>query len=475
MATEVQGPQQQARSLSRRQFLQRLVGGAGLAVITPLVAACAGANPAVEAPTTATVDAAATAPPVAPAVQNGTTTLVLMYNDAEFSNDEIKAFTDTNPNIKIERVAPDDARFTSMLAAGTPPDAFRTEGRFIPSLANQRVVLDLSDYFKASSTIKLDDLAPPISYYTYEGTIYGMAKDWSPDHSMYVYNTAFEEAGLPVPRTTAPLRYANIATLAKQLTKQEGDRTLQIGWAYENSWFVRTIQRILAEEDQHIYKADFSAIVLKNNPLAIEALQYFYDRSKENVTWNPLNPSPAGLGNDFAKGMIGMVSYGYWYSGFLASQKDLVVKDKITFIPAPTWGGKKRVNPSVSAAGTAIARATKSPDAAWKLFEYYNAGRPALARAKSGWGVPALRSLYPLMPRESPFQQQVQTVLQDELQYSDVLLDVNPYYKDSVFNDSWATNLEQALRGSINFVQLVDRIEHDVNAAINEGRARLGM
>ena len=97
--------------------------------------------------------------------------------------------------------------------------------------------------------------------------------------------------------------------------------------------------------------------------------------------------------------------------------------------------------------------------------------RPAITRAKSGWGVPALKSLYPLMPRETEFQKQVQAVLQDELKYADYVLDVNPYYEDSVFNTSWVSNLDQALHGKITFDQLVEKIEKACNAAIAEGRA----
>ena len=81
---------------------------------------------------------------------------------------------------------------------------------------------------------------------------------------------------------------------------------------------------------------------------------------------------------------------------------------KVTMLPAPTFYGKLRINPTIGAAGTAIAASTKNPDAAWKLFEYYHSGEPAIARAKSGWGVPALKSLYPLMPQQTAFQRQVQ-------------------------------------------------------------------
>ena len=85
--------------------------------------------------------------------------------------------------------------------------------------------------------------------------------------------------------------------------------------------------------------------------------------------------------------------------------------------------------------------------------------------------MPKLKSLYRLMPRGSTFQRQVQDQLKDELQYADRVLEANPNYDDSVFNQSWMTNLEPALCGSITFDQLVAAIERDCNAAITAGMA----
>ena len=61
--------------------------------------------------------------------------------------------------------------------------------------------------------------------------------------------------------------------------------------------------------------------------------------------------------------------------------------------------------------------------------------------------------------------------MKDELQYADRVLEANPNYDDTVFNQSWLTNLEPALRGTITFDQLVAAIESDCNAAITAGIA----
>jgi multiple sugar transport system substrate-binding protein len=457
---------QPSHGMSRRRFLHSMLGGAGAALAAQLLAAC-GDDTASQTPT---IEPAAGATS-APAASSAGTTLTLMMEENEFSNDELKAFTDANQGIKVERVPADEAQLKTLIDAGTPPDLIRTDGFRVANLAQRGLLLDLTDYFNASALIKKDDLAPPSNYYRFQGGVYGMPKDWSPDYSLFVSSTAFEQADVPLPTTDRPLTYPDLHELARKLTKRDGDKVSLMGYGYSMGTFVRIVQGLLAERGAKLYKPDFSAIVLKENPAAIEILQYFYDISKESVTWSPLTPSPSWAGDDFLKGILGICQLGYWYSAMISADKEAIDKQKPVLLPAPSWDGKQRFNPTAAAVGLTIAKSTKNPDAAWQLFEYYMAGSPAKARAASGWGVPALKSLYPLMPRGSAFQRQVQEQLKDELQYSDHVLDVNPNYDDSVFSNSWLTNLEPALRGTTSFEQLVAAIESDCNAAITAGIA----
>jgi len=460
----------QSRGMSRRRFLHGLIGGTGVAIAAQLLAACSVGNSA-DTPPLAPADATSAPAVNAPAASGAGTTLTLMMGEGEFSNDEIKVFTDAHPSIKVERIPADEGQLKLLLDAGTPPDLFRTDGFRLANLAQRGILLDLTDYFNASALIKKDDLASPSNYYQFQGGVYGMPKDWSPDYSLFVSSSAFEQADVPLPSTDKPLTYPDLHALARKLTKRDGDKVSQMGYGYSHGTFVRVVQGLLAERGEKLYKPDFSAVVLKDNPAAIEILQYFFDISKERVTWSPLTPSPSWAGDDFLKGLLGICQLGYWYSAMISADKDAIEKQKPLLLPAPSWDGKQRFNPTAAAVGLTIAKSTKSPDAAWQLFEYYMAGEPAKARAASGWGVPGLKSLYPLMPRTSAFQRQVQDQLKDELKYADHVLDVNPNYDDSVFSNSWMTNLEPALRGTTTFDQLVAAIERDCNAAITAGMA----
>src|SRR4051794_36470215 len=95
------------RGMSRRRFLQRIVGSAGVAITAQLLAACGGA-PATDPPKIEPAGATNAPAANAPAAGGAATTLTIMMGEAEFSNDQIKAFTDAHPSIKIERVEDDD-------------------------------------------------------------------------------------------------------------------------------------------------------------------------------------------------------------------------------------------------------------------------------------------------------------------------------------------------------------------------------
>ena len=116
-----------------------------------------------------------------------------------------------------------------------------------------------------------------------------------------------------------------------------------------------------------------------------------------------------------------------------------------------------------------MAAASQVPEAAWKVFEYYNAEEPAIERAKSGWGVPALKSMYDLMPNETDFDQQKRRVLQGELDLETPPVQFNPYLPATAVADLWIQYLEQALTGAMTFDDLLENVEMEVNILIEEG------
>jgi len=425
-------------------------------------------EPPAEAPTEAPVEA-----PPAPA--EGTVTI--MHDRKELTEEQEAQFEADNPGIQIDFVDQDVVRFLADYAAGRPADLVRVQAPSIPQFLARGILYDLTPYFEASDVLNLDDLAPANKYYRAnaplevgDGPIYGICKDWSPDFTIYIYKKAFEDAGVEPPDETTQLTYPEILELARQVAKFEGDRILTFGFDYELGWLDRMIMNMLAELDQSLYSEDFSAINLKDNEEARAMAELFYTLSVENLTTTPVNPSPNWIGADFNQGIVAMIQYGYWFSAMAESE---ITAGQVVMLRAPTWAGVRR-DPTMTATGMIMAAASQVPDAAWQVFEWYNGGEPSVGRAGSGWGVPALKSQYELMPNETEFQQQVHRVLAEEIALDTPPLQFNPYIGETAFFDSWSTSLNRAMQGEFGFDQLLENVESELNTAIQEGIDRIG-
>jgi multiple sugar transport system substrate-binding protein len=467
--------------LTRREMLKlsgALAAGSVLAACAPQ-ATPEPAEPPAEAPTEAPVEVATEAPVEAPteappAPMEGN--VVMMHQRNELSEDEEAQFEADYPGITIELIEGDDSEFLARIAAGSPVDLRRTQAPAVPQFLNRGLMYDLTPYFETSDVLKLDDLAPANDYYKAYGPleigggpIYGMCKDFSPDFTLWAFTDAFEEAGVEVPEDTTVLTYAEVAGLAEQLSVFEGDRVARWGYAYADGWIDRIWMSLLDELGQGLYAEDFSAVNLTGNDALKEMAQYFFDLASDNFVANPLNPSASWIGDDFTRGLVGLIQYGYWFGGMAESD---ITAGKVVMLPAPTWSGK-RLDRTITATGMFMVSQTEVPDAAWKAFEWYNGKEPAMARAQSGWGVPALKSMYDLMPNESEFDQQRRRVLQGELDLETPPMQFNPYIGATVVADTWNLYLEQALSGDMTLDELLETVEAEVNLAIEEGIERV--
>jgi multiple sugar transport system substrate-binding protein len=415
---------------------------------------------------------------VPPAVGEAEGNVVVMHFLHEFTEDHVNEFEADNPGIAVEVLEADLTRFFAMYAAGTPPDILRVQAPSIPQYLARNMLLDLTPFFETSDVLSLDDLAPANDYYKAgdplsvgQGPIYGMCKDFSPDCTIFANTALFEDAGLPVPDDTEALTYEEVADLSRQITTFEGDRLVVLGYAYETGWVDRFIMNKIAETGDSIFSDDFTRLTIRDNDAAYAAGRYYYDLAEERLAQSVINPSPAGwFGTDFTQGILAMAQYGFWYGAMAESEEN---EGDVIMLPGPTWAGVRR-NPTVTATGMIVSRPTNVPQAAWRVFEYYNGGAPAVERAGSGWGVPALESMYPLIPDETEFQQQKLRVLMGELALAPPPLQFNPYLGEEAVATTWNAQMDRALTGELTFDEALANIESQVNASIQDGIERLG-
>jgi multiple sugar transport system substrate-binding protein len=280
------------------------------------------------------------------------------------------------------------------------------------------------------------------------------------------------EAGITLPPPNSIITYKQMGEWAKLMTKMDGDKVVTMG--NEGIGGDGDLQNILRETGQDLYSDDFTHANIKDNPIVVDFLKYAAELAKEGVTYSPTNPSPNWGVPDLQGGQVASMQMGYWSQAqFLADAADSVEKPTdFVMYPALSWGGKKVSDPSGGGAGWFISAKTKNPDAAWKLFEYYMAGEPAITRAKSGWGVPALKSQMTYMDVKEDWQKQFLATVNWEIANADTSARrINPYYSTDTLNTIWSSQLEQYLKGTITIDEAIANLDTQVNKAIADGMA----
>lgn len=453
--------------LSRRHLLKLM--GVGLAL-----AACAPAG----APAGDQASAGAAAP------ASAATELVMMYHAGEIPEPLITQFNENYAPLHLTRVDVDPTRFYAMFAAGEAPDLVRSMAPDIPQLLGRGMLLNLQSYFETSDVLKEDDMLPVNNYYRAgdllsigDGPRYGMVKDWAPDGFIWINEAVFEEAGVEAPDLTNPVSEVDMNAIARSVTVREGNQTKTFGFDTATGFIDRFWMSMAKAAGGSLYTDDFTAIQVVDNEPVVNAIKFYFDLANEGVMPSALNPSPAGwFGPDFTGGRLAIVRTGYWFHGFCVADpgeefQAALADGKIKMYPSFSWYGA-RSNPCITAAGAIATSSTKNPDATWTAFEWFMGKEPAQDRARSGWGLPGLTSLWDLIPKEGPLSSLTWATIQAEEPYTKETIQFNPYLaggEPMVPGIVYQTNLEQALRGEISFEELLARIESETNVAIQEG------
>jgi multiple sugar transport system substrate-binding protein len=391
----------------------------------------------------------------------------------------VKDFEDLHPNISIELLDVDPAKFQAMMAAGQPPDIWRTQAPLIPQWAKRGQLLNLDKYFRSSDVIRTAQLTPANDYYRYRngksgvGPRYGMVKDWSPDETVWVRTDLFKGTGIHLPGPTDRWTYDDLWEIALKLKRKKGYRWI-LDVANSYAWIDRHVMVQLASIGKGLYPKDFSHINLTKSPAAMAAFNYSFRYSQHKLDLGPENPNSDGWsGPGFVGGKIPMTQYGYWFLGMISDSGGDGAKNSRLLI-APRWKHGKHLNPTITATGWVISARTKNPDAAWTVFEWYMGGKPARDRAGIGWGVPAQKSLFDRLPTGTAVQRNAKKTLLHELPASRVTLQYNPYLVGLADNTAVATAYQKylgdAAKGKMSFQTFMKKVEADTNRAIRVGK-----
>jgi multiple sugar transport system substrate-binding protein len=401
-----------------------------------------------------------------------------MYNTGEFLPAYVTQFHKLHPDIKINFLNYDATRLNAMFAASQPPDFIRTTGAAdMPQWAARGVALDLTSYFDKSSVLKVADLQPVNDVYRWDGKAqgqgsrYGMAKDWSLDGMMWYNKKLFAQAGIPVPSPTQPLTYDEILALGKKLTVRKNGKIQVYGLDASYGAFMQgMLLQMIEQQGGQLYSSDLTQVDF-STPEARKALQWWVDWAQARVGTSPLNPDATGAYSLFTADRVGMIAFGYWYGGAISTMPQ-TFSSHTGLMPAPQMGST-RISSCMSGTGAWIPASSKNKDAVWKVMEYFMGGQPAIDRAKSGWGIPSLKSLEKGMPQGLPFQQEALQSLQNEMPYQKTL-GFSPYISDEGFNAALAKAIEPTMRGQTSLDQCIQQLNQSINKLLQQGKQLVG-
>jgi multiple sugar transport system substrate-binding protein len=445
-------------SLSRRSFLVKSALTAGtLAGAGALLDACGG-------------DSTGTA---------STTTITTNFAAAEITPADLAGFAKLYPNIKVQLLAP-NANINALFAAGTPPDVYRVNGATdFPYFAARGLSTDLQSRFTASSSSSLaaSNLQPVNNIFQWNGKIagqgdqYGVVKDWSPDATIWYNKKLFDQAGIPYPSATQPMSFNELLTLGKKLTVRQGGKIqvygLDLAW-YANFTYGQIVQW-LAQDGKSLFNSDFTQCDF-TQPEVKQILQFYVDWAQAHVGWSPLDVETQNWFTLYPANRMAMVMLGYFFGGFVEQTNPSFMQQYAGLAPAPQWGAT-RVSSCFTGTGGVIPRLSKNQDAAWKFMEYYFGGTAAAARAKTGTGVPALKSLFANLPQSEAYQKEAYQVLQSELQYNKTL-QFTSYSDAPGISAAISQYLTPVMQGRTTLDTAARQLTDAVNLLLQQGKAQ---
>lgn len=402
----------------------------------------------------------------------GKQTLTIMAPENEFSPEFIK-FAEKELDLKIKRVEVDTTKLTAMLASGTAPDLVRGLGAVETSyIVSRDLALPLDDYFAKSELLKEDDIDPVNDVWRYDGSVqgkgprYGMAKDYSQD-AMFWYNTAlFDAAGVEYPSDAEPVTYDQWLAMGKELTQKDGDTTTVYGLSAGGLGLFISLANMTASAGGSLLSEDLGTIDF-SSPEAQKALTWYLEYARSKVGFSPIEPNPDGWDwPPYQTSRLAQSWSGYWFGGAIAAEAELAATSRLA--PAPTMGGE-RLSPCFGATGYWIPKASKNPDVAWQVFEWFMGGDPAKERAAGGWGMPSLLSLRADLPTGTPAQEQALAAVEAEADYFKVL-SFTPYVKVEALDAVLNQYLPDAINEDVSAASLADTLNTDMQALLDEGK-----
>jgi multiple sugar transport system substrate-binding protein len=412
----------------------------------------------------------------------GPATVRFLCVEADLPKDFVDKFMADNPDINLVREEEDWTKWMADAMAGNAADLQRMgSGTDIAYYVKRGLLYDMTDMMKNSQMVKMSDIDMlGCSTYQYDGknfgkgSWYGLPKDYNNIGCITYNKEMFKAAGIAPLSETQPITYYDdLYNLGKKLTKKDASGNVVV-WGYEyhsTAWQPFLVSDMATAQGLSIY-ADEKRSVMNNDPRVRDLWKYFARFTKEDISSNVRNPNTGWAGSAFQSGRAAVTQLGYWFGAQLMSDPDY--NTKYGWAPTPILKkGSPRVTNTLGATGITMYAKTKVPKQAFRVWEWYMAGDYGIERAKTGWGIPPLKSLQDLLPVNDEYNRSRKAIALDDGKYYKPW-QFSPYVTWTVYMASWTANIDDMVRGDITMDQFIDKFYAGLNDTLKTAREEVG-
>jgi multiple sugar transport system substrate-binding protein len=133
--------------------------------------------------------------------------------------------------------------------------------------------------------------------------------------------------------------------------------------------------------------------------------------------------------------------------------------------------GSNRVSETYFSQGFVMSAASKVKDAAWKLVEYYFGPQGGAERAKIGWGIPALKSVFGDLPHTGASAEFYRSMQAEQAHFK--VMPYTPFASQDAIATIVQSELGKVVQGQESLSSAQSSITSQVNRLLKAGKASL--
>jgi multiple sugar transport system substrate-binding protein len=306
--------------------------------------------------------------------------------EREALNATLKAFSDSNPDIRVEAVQLPEGRYTDQVniaaLARSLPCLLDFDGPTLYNYAWSGYLLPLDKY--VSPEMKADFLPSIINQGTYNHHLYSLGQ-FDSGLGLYANKQYLSKTGARIPTIDNPWTLSEFNHVLAKLKNVPGvEYPLDLQMATGGEWFTYGFSPFVESFGGDLINRSTyqSASGVLNGPDAVAAMTWFQGLFKQGYS----DPFPVN-NTDFTSGKSALSWVGHW----VYPDYSKALRDNLLVLPAPNLG--KGAKTGMGSWNWGITSSCKTPDAAWKVLNFILSPNGIARMANANGAVPARKSV----------------------------------------------------------------------------------